>query len=46
MGKRIIFLSNKTTGSVNDYYNFLLSSGIKVNLNEILNSTIIIQNYL
>lgn len=46
MGKRLVFLSNKTTGSVNDYYNFLLRSGIEVDLNEILNSTIIIQNYL
>ncbi|MCW8848583.1 MAG: HAD-IIA family hydrolase [Melioribacteraceae bacterium] len=45
-GKRLIFLSNKTTGSVNDYYNFLLTSGIEINLNEIINSTIIIQNYL
>ena len=46
MGKKVVFISNKTTGSVYDYYKFLVSSGIEVTTNEILNSTVIIQNYL
>ncbi len=46
LGKKVVFISNKTTGNVKDYYNFLSSSGIDVEENEIFNSTIIIKKYL
>ena len=36
-GKEIIFISNKTTGSVNDYYKFLLTHGLKIEEDEIVN---------
>lgn len=45
-GKRVIFVSNKTTGSINDYRNFLSAKGINTEENEIINSTIITANYL
>ncbi len=37
-GKELIFISNKTTGSVNDYYKFLLAQGLKIEEHEIVNS--------
>lgn len=46
LGKKVVFISNKTTGNVKDYYKFLSNSGIDVTENEIFNSTIIIQKYL
>ena len=46
MGKRAVFISNKTTGSADDYYNYLFSAGIDVTKEEVLNSTIIIENFL
>ena len=36
-GKEVIFISNKTTGSVNDYYKFLLTHGLKIEEDEIVN---------
>jgi HAD superfamily hydrolase (TIGR01450 family) len=45
-GKEIIFISNKTTGSVNDYYKFLLAQGLRIEENEIVNSTIVLKKYL
>ena len=45
-GKKAIFISNKTTGSVEDYYNFLISKGIDIEVEEIINSTVVIKNYL
>jgi HAD superfamily hydrolase (TIGR01450 family) len=45
-GKKVIFISNKTTGSVRDYHNFLISKGLAVEADEIINSTVVIKNYL
>jgi len=45
-GKETIFISNKTTGSVNDYYKFLFAKGLKIEVNEIVNSTIVLKKYL
>jgi len=45
-GKKLIFVSNKTTGTVNDYYKMLTGWGLKINENEIINSTVVIKNYL
>lgn len=46
MGKKIVFISNKTTGSVKDYFNFLTSQGLKIEPGEIINSTIVLSKYL
>ncbi len=45
-GKEVIFISNKTTGSVNDYYKFLITHGLKIEEDEIVNSTIVLKKYL
>ena len=45
-GKKTIFISNKTTGTVDDYYNFLVSKGVSIETGEIINSTVVIKNYL
>ncbi len=45
-GKRIVFISNKTTGSVKDYFNFLSSRGLEIEPDEIINSTIVLSKYL
>jgi len=45
-GKQAIFISNKTTGSISDYHNFLLSKGVNIEVNEIINSTLVLKNYL
>ena len=45
-GKKAIFISNKTTGSIKDYHNFLISKGLNINDDEIINSTLVIKNYL
>ena len=44
--KELIFVSNKTTGSINDYYIFLKNKGINITEDEIINSTIVIINHL
>ena len=46
IGKKIIFISNKTTGTVKDYYKFLKSNGFNINQTDIINSTLILKNYL
>ncbi len=46
LGKKMIFISNKTTGSVNDYYEFLFAKGLKISNNEIVNATVVIKKYL
>jgi HAD superfamily hydrolase (TIGR01450 family) len=46
LGKRVLFISNKTTGTVNQYYNFLKKFGLDVKEDEIINSTIVLKNYL
>jgi len=45
-GKKAIFISNKTTGSIEDYYDFLISKGLVIEADEIVNSTVVIKNYL
>lgn len=46
LGKKIVFISNKTTGSVKDYYYFLTQHDLNVSLNQIVNATVVIKNYL
>jgi NagD protein len=45
-GKRIIFVSNKTTGTIYDYYQFLTSNGFETKEHEIINSTEITAKFL
>jgi len=45
-GKKIIFVSNKTTGTAKDYHSLLINWGMNVEENEIINSTIVASNYL
>ena len=45
-GKKIIFISNKTTGSIRDYYDFLYSKGLNIDEDEIVCSTIVLKKYL
>lgn len=45
-GKKIIFISNKTTGSINDYFLLLKSFGLNIDKNEIVNATVVIKQYL
>lgn len=45
-GKRIVFISNKTTGSACDYYNFLKAKNILIEPDEVVNATIITKKYL
>ncbi len=45
-GKKIVFISNKTTGSVSEYFEFLTANGLEIAINEIINSTIVISKYL
>ena len=46
LGKKVLFISNKTTGTIRDYYFFLKSFGLNIVENEIINSTIVVINYL
>lgn len=46
LNKRVIFISNKTTGSIRDYHNFLSKNGLIISENEIVNSTIVTKKYL
>lgn len=46
LGKKILFISNKTTGTAKDYYLFLKKFGIDIEENEIINSTIVLKNFL
>jgi phosphoglycolate/pyridoxal phosphate phosphatase family enzyme len=46
VGKKVVFVSNKTTGTTNDYYKLLKNWGLNVEENEIINSTIVVTNYL
>jgi arabinose operon protein AraL len=45
-GKRIVFISNKTTGTIKDYYDFLTSRGLQIQPDEIINSTTVLSKYL
>ncbi|MEJ2103034.1 MAG: HAD-IIA family hydrolase [Ignavibacteriaceae bacterium] len=44
--KKIVFVSNKTTGTVTDYYHLLKNWGLNIEENEIINSTLVVANYL
>ncbi len=44
--KKILFISNKTTGSKDQYYDFLKTNGLEVEKNEIITSTVVIRQYL
>lgn len=46
LGKKILFISNKTTGTVEEYYKFLKSFGIDIDQNQIINSTLVLKKYL
>lgn len=46
VGKKVVFVSNKTTGTANDYYYLLKNWGLNVEEDEIINSTIVVTNYL
>ena len=45
-GKKIVFISNKTTGSIKEYFDFLTSQGLDIELGQIINSTIVLSKYL
>ncbi len=44
--KPILFVSNKTTGNVDDYYNFLLSKGLKIKREMLITATEVVAEYL
>lgn len=44
--KKIVFISNKTTGSSHDYFLLLKSFNIKVHQDEIINSSVVIKKFL
>ncbi len=46
LGKDYIFISNKTTGSVNDYYKFLKKKGMNIQKASIINSTVVLKQFL
>ncbi|PID57901.1 MAG: hypothetical protein CR986_08260 [Ignavibacteriae bacterium] len=46
LNKKIVFLSNKTTGNIEDYFNFLKSKNFNVTLDEFVNATEIVKKYL
>lgn len=46
LGKQLLFISNKTTGTIRDYYNILYKGGADVELNQFVNSTIVLLDYM
>jgi arabinose operon protein AraL len=46
MGKKVIFISNKTTGSAYDYFQLMRRLNIMAEEDEVINSTIVTRNYL
>lgn len=46
IGKKIIFISNKTTGSIQEYFEFLYSNGLKIEIGDIINSTLVLKKFL
>src|ERR1035437_1721180 len=46
IGKKVVFISNKTTGSSYDYYLLLKSFNINVEPEEIINASVVIKKYL
>lgn len=45
-GTTVLFVSNKTTGTVNDYFSLLKNFNIHVNVEQFINATVVIENYL
>lgn len=45
-GRRVVFISNKTTGTVNDYFALLRNFGLKIDEKQIINSTVVVKKYL
>lgn len=45
-GRKVIFVTNKTTDSAKDYFNFLTKNNLEINENEILTATRVIKKYL
>ncbi|NLT49589.1 MAG: HAD-IIA family hydrolase [Ignavibacteria bacterium] len=45
-GKKVIFISNKTTGTSKDYYNFLRKNGFNINAEDIITAADVICAYL
>ena len=46
LGMKTLFISNKTTGGVKDYYSFLKKWNVNIELDEIITSTIVLKKYL
>lgn len=46
LNKQTVFISNKTTGSMDDYYNLLHSNGFEINKREMLTATLITKMFL
>lgn len=46
IGKKIVFVSNKTTGTVTDYFYLLKNWGLNIEESEIINATLVAKNYL
>jgi len=46
LGKRILFISNKTTGTIEEYFQFLKGCGLNIDKDEIINSTLVLKKYL
>jgi HAD superfamily hydrolase (TIGR01450 family) len=46
IGKKIVFVSNKTTGTITDYFYLLKNWGLNIQEDEIINSTLVVANFL
>lgn len=46
LGKKILFISNKTTGTIDEYFQFLKNHGLNIDEDEIINSTLVLKKYL
>ncbi|MBU2494490.1 MAG: HAD-IIA family hydrolase [Bacteroidetes bacterium] len=46
LGKKLIFISNKTTGTVEQYFNFLIAHELSINICEIVNATTVLIKFL
>lgn len=45
-GRKVIFVSNKTTETINDYFKLLTEFGLNISKDEIINSTLVLKKYL
>lgn len=46
LNKKVIFVSNKTTGTAYDYYSFLKGKGLNIEPDEIVTSTLVTRKYI